>query len=375
MKKQRTNEYGISEENALVPQLHKSCRTQLLRMHRAHRVKKSREIKRKCLDRGNDPVAHNVKRKKISQSNSVNGPRIVLQGSQTLACKGLRYLGNSCYFNAIIQCLFHCPTFTTAIGKLPLEVFSVDVINHLRILFRNITSTGSLPYVTPEECLTSVLNTAECKAAGMLKGPQQDASEFLCHLLEDFHQKCRTLSNLFEGQFVSTHKCQLCSHSYLTNQSFRQYTLQMDVPLAHGTQTLDLYNLIDNFHRAEVIEDFPCRGCDSEDSTEKQLSIIALPKILVIHLARFRGLEKINDFVRFPEQASINYKIDNSEYNKQYRSMGMVVNIGSSIAQGHYVSFVRVGENWMRADDEIVTGIRFQNVRRKKAYILFYEQV
>ena len=92
-------------------------------------------------------------------------------------------------------------------------------------------------------------------------------------------------------------------------------------------------------------------------------------------MARFRGLEKINDFVRFPEQASINYKIDNSEYNKQYRIMGMVVHIGSSIAQGHYVSFVRVGENWMRADDEIVTGIRFQNVRRKKAYILFYEQV
>ena len=275
----------------------------------------------------------------------------------------------------IIQCLFHCPTFTTAIGKLPLEVFSVDVINHLRILFRNITSTGSLPYVTPEECLTSVLNTPECKAAGMLKGPQQDASEFLCHLIEHFHQKCRTLSNMFEGQFVSTQKCQLCSHSCLTNQSFRQYTLQMDVPLAHGTRTLDLYKLIDNFHRAEVIEDCACRSCDSEDSTEKQLSIIALPKILVIHLARFRGLEKINDFVKFPEQASIIYQIDNNESNKQYRLMGMVVHIGSSIAQGHYVSYVRARENWMKADDENVTGIRFRSVRRKKAYILFYEQI
>ena len=179
---------------------------------------------------------------------------------------------------------------------------------------------------------------------------------------------------MFEGQFVSTRKCQLCSYSYLKNEPFKQYTLQMDVPLTNGIRTLDLYKLMDHFHRAEIIDDCPCRSCDYEYCTEKQLSIIALPKILIIHLSRFRGLNKINDFVRFPEQASFKYKMDDSEYNTQYRVMGIVVHTGSSIAQGHYVSYVRAGENWMKADDEIVTGICFESVRRKKAYILFYEE-
>ena len=149
----------------------------------------------------------------------------------------------------------------------------------------------------------------------------------------------------------------------------------MDLPLNHATQTFDLYNLMNYFHQAGIIEGCTCSNCHSQNSTKKITTISALPRILVIHLSRFRGLQKINNFVRFPEHASIKYKIDDNEYNQQYRVMGVVVHIGPSIAQGHYVCYVRAGENWMKANDETVTTVRFKSVRRKKAYLLFYEQM
>ena len=231
----------------------------------------------------------------------------------------------------------------------------------------------TLPYITPIKCLTAAMNIPECKRAGMIvNGPQQDAAEFLGHLLQHLHEEFRSLSDIFDGQFVSTHTCQYCSHSYRTNQPFKLYTLQMDLP---PPQRFDIYKLMDHFHRKTILHDYPCTHCDTLNSTVKKINIIALPKLLVIHLSRFRGLQKIKKYVRFPEQASIKYGIDGDEYNKQYRIMGIVVHIGASIQGGHYVSYVHGGEKWFKMDDHIVSTVRWQTVRRKKAYMLFYEQI
>ena len=340
------------------------------------KAKVDRGMKRQRLDTSKDLVLRNVKQNLVSQYNFMNDIFHITPQHQTSVFNGLRNLGNTCYFNSVIQCLFHCPTFTAAVKNLPPVALTVDVLNHIRKLLRDINSLGPLPFIRPTECLSAALNIPECKTAGMiLKGPQQDSSEFLGHLLEHFEQKFRPLSNMFEGQFVSIHKCQLCSHSYSTNQPFKQYTLQMDLPSTNGTETLDLYKLMDHYHQAGIIKGCTCSYCDSENSTKKKISIIALPRILVIHLSRFRGLSKINNYVRFPEQASIKYKIGNKGHNKQYLLMGIIVHLGPSISQGHYVSYFRAGGNWMKANDETVSAIRFQSVRRKKAYILFYEEI
>ena len=83
----------------------------------------------------------------------------------------------------------------------------------------------------------------------------------------------------------------------------------------------------------------------------------------------------MDEYVRFNAQISIKYNIDGSEYNKQYRIMGIVVHLGSSIASGHYIAYIRAGEKWFKMNDDTVIAVCWRTVRRKKAYLLFYEQI
>ena len=53
----------------------------------------------------------------------------------------------------------------------------------------------------------------------------------------------------------------------------------------------------------------------------------------------------------------------------------MVVHQGSSIAQGHYIGYVRRSHNWYKTNDEDVRAVSWQTVKKKNAYILFYEEI
>ena len=152
------------------------------------------------------------------------------------------------------------------------------------------------------------------------------------------------------------------------------YTLQMDLPSMDEAQRYDLYMLMDHFHRPDIISGYRCAYCDVQQSSEKKLAIITPPKIFVVTLSRFRRLVKIDDFVRFPEELTIRYTVDGNEYHTLYRITGIIIHSGSSIEEGHYFAYVRVDEKWFRISDDNVTAVRWQTVRRKKAYMLFYQK-
>ena len=342
------------------------------------RTQKEHEKKKKRLGRTKVQVSNiSIRKHGIVDPNIINDfSRFVSQQSNTLSCKGLWNLGNSCYYNSVVQCLYRCPTFREAIETVAPEGLRVVVVKKLQKLFKDMGAASYFPYITPTECLTAVMNIPECKRAGMkVNGRQQDASEFLLHLLEHFRQKFRPLSDIFEGQVVSTNKCHHCSYSFHTNQPFKLYTLHMDLPSTLETQTFDLYKLMDHFHRKTILYGFTCGQCNTLNSMMKKISIIALPKVLVIHLSRFRGLQKVDKHVRFSAQTSIRYNIDGNEYNTQYRIIGIVVHLGPSIIGGHYITYIRAREKWFKINDHIVSAVRWSTVRKQKAYLLFFEQI
>ena len=170
----------------------------------------------------------------------------------------------------------------------------VDVVYYIQKLFEDMNAVGFVSCLTPTECLTAAMNIPECKRAGMrINGPQQDTSEFLVHLIEHFYQKFRPLSDIFEGQLLTTKTCQRCSHSTINTKPFMIYTLQMDLPSMDEAQRYDLYMLMDYYHRPEIIPGYRCDYCSAEQSSERKVPIITPPKILVVALSRFHGLPKL----------------------------------------------------------------------------------
>ena len=100
-----------------------------------------------------------------------------------------------------------------------------------------------------------------------------------------------------------------------------------------------------------------------------------MPKILVLQLSRFNGLNKIEEYVRFPSQLRLNYaSADNGQY-QLYRITGVIVHEGPNITSGHYISYFPAEDKWIEANDRTIQEVHWDIVRKKNVYILFYVRV
>ena len=291
--------------------------------------------------------------------------------------KGLHNLGQTCYFNSLVQCLLHSPLFRDTIERVPQPALSVDVLRELRLLFKRMTSNNSQEHLSPSRCFSAAIRIPECQEAGMSKTRQEDAGEFFLRLIEHFREKFQPLYDVFEGYLQSTHTCQRCSHSSTNIHPFTLLSLSFPATSYYHNQyntsrTHDIYNLLDDFVTPEIIFDYRCDYCPVQNPTEKNLRIYSTPKILVLQLGRFSGLNKIDEYVRFPSQLRLNYgSADNSEY-QLYRITGVIVHEGPNIESGHYISYFAVGDNWIKANDSSVQEVPWDIVRKEKIYLMFY---
>lgn len=55
-----------------------------------------------------------------------------------------------------------------------------------------------------------------------------------------------------------------------------------------------------------------------------------------------------------------------------YRLLGIICHIGSFLG-GHYIAYVRRGEQWYLCDDARVVAVSTETVSQSEAYVLFYQ--
>ena len=92
--------------------------------------------------------------------------------------KGLVNLGNSCYFNAVMQCIHNCTELTHTILSLPNPVPGGEIIRALKHFFKVMSLPSSNKFFKPNRLLQPVLNIPECIEAEMgIDQRQEDASE------------------------------------------------------------------------------------------------------------------------------------------------------------------------------------------------------
>ncbi|EAS01964.2 ubiquitin carboxy-terminal hydrolase (macronuclear) [Tetrahymena thermophila SB210] len=335
---------------------------------------------------------------------------------------GLQNIGNTCYMNSALQCVFNIPGFLDYFtsGKFKKEINQANkgIANEFAELALSIEeNTTKNSYLRP-----SGLKFAISKVNQQFLGSgQQDSQEFLRTLLDGLHNdlnrvqgkkpyreleaniKLKPLTKIgeewfqyyldrdnsivtdyFTGQLMSKVTCQVCQSESIAFDNFMDLSLSFTA--FRILISFELDRLIKAFLKEENLDDtYYCKNCKKHTKSKRQFYIWQLPEVLVIHLKRFHfgstRREKINLDVTFPIQdLDMGQYLERQTNNQDflYDLIG-IVNHSGNLYGGHYTAQCRnpYDGTWNEFNDsqwnEI--NIKSQNYDTKgshEPYLLFY---
>ncbi|XP_058095329.1 ubiquitin C-terminal hydrolase 15-like [Magnolia sinica] len=309
-----------------------------------------------------------------------------------LSPRGLLNCGNSCYANAVLQCL----TCTK-----PLSVYLLrrshsrtcwvrdwclmcELEQHVSML-----REGAGP-LSASRILSHMQNIG-CRMGG---GDQEDAHEFLRLLVTSMQSICleglggekeldprlqetTLVQQIFGGHLRSKVKCLRCHHES------ERYEKIMDLTLEILGWVESLEDALTQFTAPEDLDGenmYRCGRCATYVKARKQLNVHEAPNILTIVLKRFQTGKygKINKCISFPDMLDmIPFMTGTGDSPPLYMLYGVVVHLDTLNASfsGHYVSYVKDLQGmWFRIDDTKVEPVPVGQVMSEGAYILFYSR-
>ncbi|OBS27326.1 hypothetical protein FPOA_01269 [Fusarium poae] len=192
--------------------------------------------------------------------------------------------------------------------------------------------------------------------------------------------------DIFEGVLTSETKCLTCETASQRDETFLDLSIDLE---EHSSVT----SCLRKFSAEEMLcerNKFHCDHCGGLQEAEKRMKVKRLPKILTLHLKRFKytedysRLQKLFHRVVYPYHLRMFNTMDNAEDpDRLYELYAVVVHIGGNAYHGHYVSIIKVpGRGWILFDDEMVEPVDKNFVRNffgdkpgmATAYVLFYQE-
>ncbi|KAK8507563.1 hypothetical protein V6N13_141581 [Hibiscus sabdariffa] len=307
-----------------------------------------------------------------------------------LSPRGLLNCGNSCYANAVLQCL----TCTK-----PLSIYLLHR-SHSRACYRkdwclmceleqHVMLLRERGGPLSSSRILSYIRSINCQ---MGDGSQEDAHEFLRLLVASMQSICLErlggehkvdlklqettfIQHTFGGRLLSKVKCLRCFHES------ERYENIMDLTLEIFGWVESLEDALTQFTRPEDLDGenmYRCGRCAGYVRAQKQLCIHEAPNILTIVLKRFQEGKygKINKGITFPDMLDmVPFMTGTGDIPPLYMLYAVVVHLDTLNASfsGHYVSYVKdLRGNWFRIDDTEVHSVSLNQVMSEGAYILFY---
>ncbi|RKF65004.1 putative ubiquitin carboxyl-terminal hydrolase creB [Golovinomyces cichoracearum] len=191
---------------------------------------------------------------------------------------------------------------------------------------------------------------------------------------------------IFEGVLTSETKCLTCETVSQRDETFLDLSIDLD---EHSSVT----SCLRKFSAEEMLcerNKFHCDNCGGLQEAERRMKIKRLPKILALHLKRFKytedmtRLQKLFHRVVYPYHLRMFNTTDDAEDpDRLYELYAVVVHIGGNAYHGHYVSVIKTQDyGWLLFDDEMVEPVDkhyVQNFFGDKpgmacAYVLFYQE-
>ncbi|CCU76114.1 ubiquitin carboxyl-terminal hydrolase [Blumeria hordei DH14] len=191
---------------------------------------------------------------------------------------------------------------------------------------------------------------------------------------------------IFEGVLTSEIKCLTCETTTQRDETFLDLSIDLE---NHSSVT----SCLRQFSAEEMLcerNKFHCDNCGGLQEAERRMKIKRLPKILALHLKRFKytedmtRLQKLFHRVVYPYHLRMFNTTDDAEDpDRLYELYAVVVHIGGNAYHGHYISVIKTQDRgWLLFDDEMVEPVDKHFVRNffgdrpgmACAYLLFYQE-
>ncbi|CAH0019465.1 unnamed protein product [Clonostachys rhizophaga] len=192
--------------------------------------------------------------------------------------------------------------------------------------------------------------------------------------------------DIFEGVLTSETKCLTCETGSQRDETFLDLSIDLE---EHSSVTSCLRKFSDEEMLCERNK-FHCDHCGGLQEAEKRMKVKRLPKVLTLHLKRFKytedysRLQKLFHRVVYPYHLRMFNTTDEAEDpDRLYELYAVVVHIGGNAYHGHYVSIIKTQDRgWVLFDDEMVEPVDKHFVRNffgekpgmATAYVLFYQE-
>jgi len=346
---------------------------------------------------------------------------------------GLVNLGNSCFMNSALQCLFHIPELENYFIK-PIVVNGIkypstyayqhkyfpkprsNVLaqfgNEFQKLFEALNDSRDNRSIRP----ISFRRTLSVFKPGYGTAQQQDAHECLVLILDKLHESIKMkvsinisgeahnileerkkyaynqyksyieysgyseMNKLFYGQFEGTVVCKQCLTPSFNYDPYS--SLEIEIPNTGST----LYDCLDDYCFNELLsgeEQYKCDKCNIKVDATKELKIWTLPRVLIIQLKRFNTrLRKNNRHISCPMKLNMTKYVThpaakdlNGNIGLQLYDLVGVIEHSGTLTGGHYISKCKVdgGVGWKLFNDASVSTIPESEVITTNSYVLVYK--
>ncbi|OWK62112.1 putative ubiquitin carboxyl-terminal hydrolase 50 [Lonchura striata] len=295
---------------------------------------------------------------------------------------GLQNLENTCYMNAVLQCLCSLTPLVQYFLSGKWNAALHEEIGESATAFGCLVSDmwlGKFDYVSPE----AFHRIFGKRYPAFSRRTQHDAQEFLICVLDDLHEAFKEvraqlcphlndnadpsqekqspaagastrsssgtsiITHLFEGQLSYGIRCLTCKALSDRPESFT--VLSLPIP---STRVCSLQDCLECFFQPDTLtrnNQIHCYRCGSNQDATVKASITKAPQIIIFHLKR--------------------YSLSGAKHSQFLGN-----NHAGDLDYGHYTAFCKhsITKHWYSFDDAQVTKIPDSAVQADTAYLLFY---